>query len=120
MFDGWTPREVHEHYDADGALTGTTVVRRESEWDDETRDRALSLAAYQDSVCGCGCGLSVEDAHKDQPFVVDKFKCYARRAIDLKREADVKRAKKEKWPDSWESGLHYFARPHKPKGGSHG
>lgn len=51
---GWEPTERHEHYDADGALTGVTVVTREAEWSDEDRDDLLGLALYEAGVCECG------------------------------------------------------------------
>lgn len=51
---GWVPEERHEHYDAEGNLTGYTVVTRESEWDDRQRDRMLALAYYRRGVCACG------------------------------------------------------------------
>ncbi|MCM0622721.1 hypothetical protein [Nocardioides bruguierae] len=51
---GWEPAETHEHYDAAGNLTGTTVVTREPEWDDDERRRLLALAAYHEQTCDRG------------------------------------------------------------------
>lgn len=51
---GWTPVERHEHYDADDNLTGYTVVTREPEWDDTSRDELLALARYELEVHSCG------------------------------------------------------------------
>lgn len=56
---GWEPEERHEHYDADGNLTGYTVVTREAEWDDRQRERMLALAYYERGVCDCGFHESV-------------------------------------------------------------
>lgn len=50
-FDGWEPAETHEHYDAVGNLTGTTVVTHEPEWDDVTRSRAEALTHLEDTTC---------------------------------------------------------------------
>lgn len=47
-------RETHEHYDTDGALTGTTVVTRESEWDDEQRQIMLEHLDYKRKTARCG------------------------------------------------------------------
>lgn len=45
------PKETHEHFDADGNLTGTTTVTRESEWNAYTRSRAFALMAYEAQRC---------------------------------------------------------------------
>lgn len=104
------PREVHEHFDPDGVLTGRTVVTRESEWDDETRDRVLALAAYEDMLCACGCGLPIGEAHTKQPFIVDTVTCHAGRALERKRRDDQKKAEEDELPDGWNDGVHYFVR----------
>lgn len=51
---GWEPEERHEHYDAEGNLTGYTVVTRESEWGDDDRTRLLALAQYENGLHVCG------------------------------------------------------------------
>ena len=51
---GWEPEERHEHYDADGNLTGYTLVTRESEWSDDDRRRLLALAQYEAELHTCG------------------------------------------------------------------
>jgi hypothetical protein len=51
---GWEPEERHEHYDADGNLTGYTVVTRDPEFDDGDLERLLALRAYEAGVCACG------------------------------------------------------------------
>ena len=49
--------EVHEHYDADGNPTGTTVVTRPG-WDEDSRAWALALALREDNECRrCGGDL---------------------------------------------------------------
>lgn len=112
------PTEVHEHYDADGNYTGKTVVTRESEWDDETRERALNLTAYDESLCACGCGLPVTESHKDQPYKVHAIRCYARRALDKRKRQAAEEAKRNKAPDGWNDGVHYFVEPFEPGGDS--
>lgn len=113
------PREVHETYtldpdnpDGDGVLTGYVVVTRESEWDDNTRARALALIEYEDSLCRCGCGLPRREAHRKQPFMVHTYTCYAQKAAESKRRADHDAAKDTKEP-GWDDGLHYVAVPAK-------
>lgn len=97
---------MHEHFDAAGEKTGHTVVTRESEWDDESRGRALRLIEYEDSLCKCGCNLPIAVAHKRQAFKVDHFTCYAGRAIEMKRRMDRKEHEKD---DGWADGKHYYA-----------
>ena len=104
------PTEVHEHFDTDGNLTGRTVTTRESEWDDQTRNRVLELDAYEALLCGCGCGLPMTEAHRKQPFLVDVVTCEATRAMEKFKDAERDRAKREKWPEGWERGRHYFVR----------
>lgn len=109
-FDGWEPDEIHEHYDAEGNLTGRTRVIREAEWNDEARGRAIRLAEYEASLCLCGCGLPVEVAHDpNRAFVVHQFRCGARRAIQIKKRDD---AAENKDKTGWDDGLSYFALPH--------
>ena len=43
--------ERHKHYDANGRLTGTTVVKIESPWDDDSREAAYAL--HQDDLERC-------------------------------------------------------------------
>lgn len=56
---GWVPAEKHLHYDAEGALTGWTVVERESRIDDADRADLLGLARYEVEVCSCGYHPSI-------------------------------------------------------------
>lgn len=56
---GWEPSERHEHYDAEGNLTGYTVVTRDAEWDSNERNRMLALEMYEAQVCDCGFHESV-------------------------------------------------------------
>lgn len=104
------PAEVHEHFDADENLTGTTVVHRESEWDDETRARALALAEWESTLCGCGCGRPIlETSRPDQAYLVHTYTCMADKAIQKVRRQD--RAKHEKSPEGWDDGRHYYVQP---------
>lgn len=108
MFDGYTPDEVHLHHDADGNLTGRTVVKRKPLWTESDRQRAMALQEYEDSRCPCGCGLSIEESHDpNRAFVIDEVKCYARRALDRHADQLEKAAKAKNLPDSWSDGLRF-------------
>lgn len=112
-FDGWTPIEVHEHFDNDDQRTGYTVITRESAWNDESRGRALRLAEYEDDLCTCGCNLPREVAHdSQQTFVVDTIRCHARRALTRVQRADDDKHEKDQSP-GWDDGLFYYVRPYK-------
>lgn len=79
--------EVHEHFDAEGNLIGRTVVTRESLWDDASRARAMRLYEYDKSI-DSETGLPIEDAFRDQPFIVHhKVINYAARALERQRKA---------------------------------
>lgn len=116
-FDGWEPREVHQHYDAAGNLTGTTVITREAEWDEETRGRVLRLAEYERSLCLCGCGLPTAVAHDPKAVIgVGKYVCMAQRAVDVKKRKDQaehqgKDDKVRRDGSRWDDGLNYYAVP---------
>lgn len=71
---GWEPAERHEHFDANGVLTGFTVVTREPEWDDAERDRMLALAVYEAGVCTCGYHVSLT-SDLDNTFTFEDRKC---------------------------------------------
>lgn len=106
------PAEVHEHYDADGELTGTTIVTRESPWDEESRQRALALNAYENGLCKCGCGRPAAESYNDkQAYRVNSFTCQAGRAIETVRHKEADDAKRAKKPDGWNYGRHYYAEP---------
>jgi hypothetical protein len=117
-FDGWEPTEVHEHFDAAGNLTGTTVITREAEWDDETRGRVLRLAEYERSLCACGCGYPIDVAHDPKAVIgVGSYTCMAQRAVEVKKRQDEAEHKgKDDKPrrdgSRWNDGLHYYAVPH--------
>lgn len=104
------PTEVHEHFDTEGNPTGTTVITRESEWDDSTRNRVLELDAYEALKCPCGCGLLITESQKEQPFLVDSVMCHASRAMAEKRRRDEAEAKSKNKPEDWNDGLMYFVR----------
>lgn len=113
------PAEVHEHYVLEdpedprsGRLTGYTVITRESEWDDDTRERALALASYDNGLCGCGCGRPAEETLNDESFYrVHQITCQAGRAIERIRRRDYE---KNKDTEGWDDGLHYVAVPVDP------
>ena len=67
--DGEPSEEVHEHYDPDGNLTGTTVVTRPG-WSEEDRAWALALTLRESAQCSRGHDLteSLDDAWKWLPL----------------------------------------------------
>lgn len=70
VFDGEDHIEVHEHYDPDGNLTGTTVVTKPG-WSDENRAWALGLTLREANRCpGCGGDLH-ETTDPDYRWVPD-------------------------------------------------
>lgn len=100
-------------------LTGTTVVTRESPWDETSRQRAMALHAYESGLCKCGCGRPAAESYDSkQVYRVDSFTCTAGRAIEIVRRQEAEQAKKENRPDDWNAGLHYYAEP--VKGGDDG
>ncbi len=59
-------------------------------WNDVDRSLALALVAYEDSLCPCGCGYPrdrVWDDDADGWFEVEQVTCYARAALDRRRDA---------------------------------
>jgi hypothetical protein len=111
------PREVHEHqsvvgHNPDGTAkvetTGYTVVTRESVWDAATLERVMRVVDYRESLCPCGCGIPVDQAWDPyyEPWSVDSFTCYARRAL----ESVARRWQKqnEGQPDGWADGVEHF------------
>jgi hypothetical protein len=55
VLHGRVPAERHEHYDAEGNLTGFTVVVREPEWTDEDVRQLLEQSQVDAEACpGCG------------------------------------------------------------------
>lgn len=93
-------------------MTGTTVVTRESPWDDASQERALELAAYEETLCRCGCGQSVQvAADPEQAFKVEVATCYAGRAKareERRRKADAKEQNKR---EGWDDGQHLVVVP---------
>jgi hypothetical protein len=111
------PREVHETYELDPddpenpdkhRRVGFVVITRETPWDEKSQARALALTEYEDSLCRCGCGLPRDIAHKEQPFLVHDFVCYAGRAIEALR---AKHRVEHKGNDAWFDGRQYVAVP---------
>ena len=117
-FEGWEPRELHEHFDADGnpcraADACTTVVTREPEWTDHSRELALRLTDYEARICGCGCNQPIDVAYDGKrAFKVDKFICYAERAKQQVMAREREDAQQSKRPEGWDYGLHYYVVPH--------
>lgn len=113
------PREVHEQWTVnpedpdDRTLAGVTVVVRESPWDDESRQKAIDLIEYEESLCHCGCGLPREVAWKKQPFMVHEAVCYAGKAIAELQEVHRKKHEQTGDYEAFMRGRHYFAAPAK-------
>lgn len=73
---GWEPTETHTHYDADGNLTGYTVVEREPEWTPTRRARVKALERYDaDSCSGCGLHKSILENPEENVFVFEDHYC---------------------------------------------
>lgn len=88
-------------------------MNRESEWDDETRDRVLEAAAYENGLCGCGCGRpAVESSNPESLYRVHKAVCQAGAAIERIRRKD---REKDHPAEGWDDGLHYYAVPADPE-----
>ncbi len=108
---------MHEHYDADGRLTGTTVVTHEPLYDDDDRAQALALDDHEQSRCPCGCGQPLtEAADPTRAFVIEEHTCYARRALDRHERAIADKADKANKPKGWADGVsHYISRSFVPE-----
>lgn len=78
-FDGWEPVEVHDHEYVDGRLA-RTVVRREPEWDDESRGWVQAWLSYKANVHEA-CGHYLPDstaAEADDGYEVElAVRCHA-------------------------------------------
>lgn len=87
------------------------MVTTESEWDDATRERALALTAYEDGLCGCGCGRPYSESSKHaRGYMVHRVTCYARKAIDDLKAQDAA-AHENDGDDRWSRGVRYIAVP---------
>lgn len=104
------PKEVHEHRDAEGNLTGTTTVVRESPWDDIARGQAYGLFDWDEGICSCGCGLPRAEAHEAQIFMVETETCYAAKAVETFKRKKREDAERRDLPEGWDDGVHHFAR----------
>lgn len=91
---GYEPAERHEHYDADGNLTGYTVVVREPEWDDAERAKKLAHDLYQSGIGPCGHHHSLT-VDKANVFEARMGKCNVCAALDLKRRVLAERDAEE-------------------------
>lgn len=88
-FNGWEPEQVHTHYDAEGQITGRTVVTVEPEWDDEQRNLALEILSYESKLCpGCGGHMS----HSFDPEVGRDVQHRHARCLDCKAIEEVRAA----------------------------
>lgn len=108
---GWEPRETHTYYDAAGepcvaAEAHTTVVTRETEWDDEQVTRMLALDYIEAGVCACGCGLPREVAHDEKSnLATQSVICHARKWLTVDQRDAEQSAKHPKDRDpKWVAG----------------
>lgn len=56
---GWVPEQRHDHFDANGVLTGYTIVTTEPRVSDDDLVELLALARFDAEVCSCGYHPSV-------------------------------------------------------------
>lgn len=106
------PTEIHEHFDNDDQRTGYTIVTRESPWDDDSRGRALRLAEYENSMCGCGCNLPAAISYDESKvWAVDTITCQAGRALAQVTRMESEAAEKQNRPAGWSDGKHYYVVP---------
>lgn len=108
-FDGEATVELHEHYDAAGNLTGSTVVTRPG-WSERDRSFALGLSMRQAAECPRGHGLAEQLAPDaaDWLYVPDKpITCQACVALDAAAKAFEKHPEKH-------AMLHRVKRVRKP------
>lgn len=103
---------MHEHQDAVGNVTGYTIVTTESAWDETTRERIQRLVEWEKSLCPCGCGVPVEQAWDKfyEPWSVEDYTCYARRALERVRRAWEESHKND--VPGWADGVEHFVVPH--------
>lgn len=88
-FDGEPTEELHEHYDAEGNLTGSTVVTRPG-WSDDDRAWALGLALREANQCPHGHDLS-ESTDYDYRWVPEPpIVCLACVALEAAAKANAK------------------------------
>lgn len=90
---GWEPTETHDLiYDDEGRHV-STVVTRESEWDDRQRDKMLGLSLYRAGLCH-GCGYPKILHHPRYHFDIELERCPIKAALDrfdrIQGEADEK------------------------------
>lgn len=102
------PLEVHEHFDAEGNLTGRTEVAREPEWNDRARQDALALIGWDAARCPT-CGnydtlipFTQETRnirwpeHDNRKIEVTPMRCLACGAMDLQKRDFAKKHEKDK------------------------
>lgn len=92
---GWEPEERHEHYDAQGELTGYTLVTRDPEFDDGDLERLLALRHYQAGVCDCGNHESLT-SDKSNVFAFEYRTCNVCKGVDQWRRVEADEAKRLK------------------------
>lgn len=109
VFDGEATEELHEHYDAAGEFTGSTVVTRPG-WSEVARAWALGLALREDAQCPRGHDLteSLDEQWKWEPQL--PYVCFA----CVAHEAAVKRHEKDPYHRAMLHTLKKVPRP-KPK-----
>lgn len=109
-FDGEPSEELHEHYDAAGNLTGSTVVTRPG-WSDESRAWALGLATREANECR-RCGGDLHETLDDDYMWRPLPPAICKRCVGLRNAA-----KKHEKHDDAASMLHLVEKVAKPKPG---
>lgn len=118
--------ETHEHFDPDGNLTGTTIVTRESEWDDYARSLAMALDVFEATRCpSCHNWDALVplkaslrhvtwEQHDGRKVEVAQYRCIYCGAADLIKRDDHKRHEKDQpaaGTAGWADGRMFVARP---------
>lgn len=87
---------MHEHFDAEDNFTGSTVITRQAEWDDESRELAMADSYLDAKACpGCGNDLEVSLQPGHSWDVDEDTVCYACAALTTVRRDSQKDHEKE-------------------------
>lgn len=83
MFLGAPTVERHEHFDLEGRLTGSTVVTRESPWDEDSRDAARALHYDELERCPECNGPRADCEDPDVPWFPQRLICWKTAASNV-------------------------------------
>lgn len=114
-FDGEPTTEKQEHFDADGRLTGWTVVTRHSPWDAYARGEALADAIRRERI-HAGCGNDVDKAFStDTKWLVDHTlvcqACATRDMVMRQLTKEHENDKPSRFTPMWADGRLVTVRP---------